>query len=85
MDLRDITLHTIGAIAVGMLLAWQFSPGEPGGWAIVLLNAAIWHVREALQRVEKKQPYSHTWTGGQVLAEWVTPSIACPLTWLVLA
>lgn len=72
---RDISAHNGGAVAIGLIAAFTHP-------AFISVNV-WWLINELIQRRRKGQPWQHTFTGRQVLWEWVSPSITGPATMLI--
>jgi len=66
-DAGDLALHALGALGFFLVAAFPFL----FPWA----NTAFWVGREMLQRVEKGQPLTNTFTSPHVIAEWAVPAV----------
>lgn len=75
LNWTDIALHNAGAIAIGLIAAFTHP-------AFIAVNV-WWLINELLQRRRKGQPWQHTFTGKQVLWEWVSPSVTGPVAMCV--
>lgn len=67
IDWEDIAVHAAVSFMVGVLT----------GGLNVLINLVHfgWLVREIIQRVQKKQSWTHLFRGRQVLLEWTVPLV----------